>query len=1076
MRKTFAILCETKGWMFLLCSAGVMLQGAASEELPLNQRKLEALRRTISDLSATYPNAYTKGPAYLERINQYEAQLAAMGDVMVPDNETITEFAVFKREVLAANPLLSEFDRLLVVKRSAGAESLGLPRNWQGNCSLSLDQYINEIALLSPVRPAGVLTTLFRPEKSLFAGDVDLHFDGKRILFSMPGSNGRCQIWEIRMDGSGLRQVTVGEEDDVDNYDACYLPDGRIIFSSTANYQGVPCVSGYDSVANLCIMNADGTGVRQLCFDQDHNWCPTVLNNGRILYTRWEYTDTPHSNTRLLFHMNPDGTEQMEYYGSNSYWPTSVMYARPIPSHPTKVVAIVTGHHGVARMGELVVFDPALGRREAEGAVQRIPGFGKAVDPVIKDTLADDSWPKFLHPYPLSDNYFLVACQPAPLALWGIYLADVFDNLLLLREEPGYVLFEPIPVRATPMPPLIPDKIKPGEKEAVVYLTDVYAGQGLAGLPRGSVKSLRLISYVYAYRKTGGLLGVIGMDGPWDIKRVLGTVPVAEDGSALFRVPANTPISIQPLDEKGRALQLMRSWFTAMPGETVSCLGCHEPQNSTPSAKSTTASRGSPDAIAAWRGPVRGFGFSREVQPVLDRYCLSCHDGTQKDRPDLRGTEQITDWKSMYAGNGGKLGGKFSAAYASLHRYVRRSGIESDYHLLAPMEFHASTTELAQRLEKGHHGVVLDKEAWDRLNTWIDLNAPFHGTWTEIVGEEALRQRAERRRELLWKYANLEVDYETIKPTETDIPGTPLPTPEALPEESATQEPKPAEISENPKTGTTRTIALGESVFLELAYIPAGAFDMSDEAEGPVTRINIEKPFWMGQCEITNEQFKRFDPDHDSGVEPMHSYQFGIRGYPVNGPQQPVVRVSWNRAMEFCRWLSDKTGQAFILPTEAQWEYACRAGTITPFFFGGPDADFSNFANLGDTRLKEFARETYQGVHVLENPTPYDDWIPKDERFDDGSFLPSDVARYRPNPWGLYDMHGNASEWTLSMYRPYPYNESDGRNDFSGDIPRVVRGGSWYDRPCRATASYRLGYAPYQPVFNVGFRVCCPDG
>ena len=121
-------------------------------------------------------------------------------------------------------------------------------------------------------------------------------------------------------------------------------------------------------------MDADGENIRQLCFDQDHDWCPTVLNNGRVLYIRWEYTDMPHSNTRLLFHMNPDGTEQMEYYGSNSYWPNSIFYARPIPGHPTKVVAVVGGHHGEPRMGELVIFDPARGRREADGAVQRIPG------------------------------------------------------------------------------------------------------------------------------------------------------------------------------------------------------------------------------------------------------------------------------------------------------------------------------------------------------------------------------------------------------------------------------------------------------------------------------------------------------------------------------------------------------------------------------------------------------------------------------------------------------------------------------------------------------------------------------
>ncbi len=165
---------------------------------------------------------------------------------------------------------------------------------------------------------------------------MDLNFDADKMLFSMPGSNGRWQIWEIKADGTGLRQVTLGEEPDVDNYDPCYLPDGRIIFGSTACFHGVPCVGGGNTVANLFRMDADGKNVRQLCFDQDHNWCPTVLNDGRVLYTRWEYSDTPHYFTRLLFHMNPDGTgpdgvlrQQLATGRTRSSTPG------PIPNHPS---------------------------------------------------------------------------------------------------------------------------------------------------------------------------------------------------------------------------------------------------------------------------------------------------------------------------------------------------------------------------------------------------------------------------------------------------------------------------------------------------------------------------------------------------------------------------------------------------------------------------------------------------------------------------------------------------------------------------------------------------------------------
>jgi hypothetical protein len=163
------------------------------------------------------------------------------------------------------------------------------------------------------------------------------------------------------------------------------------------------------------------------------------MADGRILYLRWDYTDTPHVWNRVLFTMNPDGTGQSEFYGSNSYWPNSLFHARPIPNHPTKFVGIVTGHH-VGRAGEMILFDRAQGHHETEGVVQRISDRHGRVEPLIEDKLTQHSWPKFLNPYPLSDKTFLVSCKPTPDSLWGIYLVDVFDNVVLLKEEEGRAL------------------------------------------------------------------------------------------------------------------------------------------------------------------------------------------------------------------------------------------------------------------------------------------------------------------------------------------------------------------------------------------------------------------------------------------------------------------------------------------------------------------------------------------------------------------------------------------------------------------------------------------------------------
>jgi formylglycine-generating enzyme required for sulfatase activity len=1043
-------------------------QSRASDEAKAAAGALnfDALELAVNDLVETCGEKYPKGKDFLARLEElrkaHEQAKAAGNDPAAQEKVSAIEadFAALKREALMANPLL-DFDRLIVVKR--GTRQLGLPQNWQGNSTIPQRGYDNEIAILSPLKPEGELKTLYRPDNGEFVGDLDLHFDADRMLFSKPGSLNRWQVWEIKADGTALRQVTKGEHPDVDQYSACYLPDGRIIFCSTACYLGVPCVGGGDYVGSLYIMDAQGGGVRQLTFDQDHSWYPRVLNNGRVIYTRWEYSDIPHYFSRLLFEMNPDGTAQFEYYGSNSYWPNSIFYARPIPGHPSKVAAVVSGHHGVPRMGELVILDSARGRHEADGAVQRIPGFGKKVEPTIADGLVEGSWPKFVHPFPLSEKYLVVSCKLTPQSNWAIYLVDTFDNMLLLREEPGYALFEPIPLKPSFKPPVIPDKVKPDRKDATVYLVDVYQGPGLKGVPRGSVKSLRIYSNHYAYRGMGGHIE-IGIDGPWDCKRILGTVPVNEDGSALFKVPANVPIVVEPLDAEGKALQIMRSWYTAMPGEFASCVGCHEPQTSRPPPRTSMAINKPPSEIRPWYGPERPFGFPQEVQPVLDKYCVGCHDGgPQADGrtlADLRAKDKVPGYK-----------GRFTPSYEVLHRYVRRPGPESDYHMPKAAEYHADTSELVQMLQKGHHGVRLDAEAWDRIITWIDMNVPCHGTWSEyraIAGKGR-----ERRLELAKLYANLDVDPEAYPAREAVqiTPAKPEPEP-AVSAQTVACPNWPFDASEAARRQgaggpPARTIDLGGGVRLDLVRIPAGEFVMGDMSgapdERPMTRVSIAKPFWMGKFEVTNAQYAAFDPAHDSRVISQFNKDQDRPGEIANRATQPVIRVSWLQAMAFCRWLSQKSGETFTLPTEAQWEYACRAGTGTPLYWGQCDADFGKLANLADQRLNNLCRR--------DSPR----WIPCVETVNDGAVVTENVGKYQPNAWGLHDMHGNVWEWTLTTYAPYPYSAADGRDGGSPEGRKVVRGGSFYDRPQRARSAYRLSYPVWQAVFSVGFRVVAED-
>jgi formylglycine-generating enzyme required for sulfatase activity len=222
----------------------------------------------------------------------------------------------------------------------------------------------------------------------------------------------------------------------------------------------------------------------------------------------------------------------------------------------------------------------------------------------------------------------------------------------------------------------------------------------------------------------------------------------------------------------------------------------------------------------------------------------------------------------------------------------------------------------------------------------------------------------------------------------------------------------------------------------------------------------------MGTCEVTNEQFHLFDSDHDSRYYQKRHARSDDKGLPLDGPEQPVVRVSWARANAFCRWLSERTGMNFSLPTEAQWEYACRAGTTTPLHYGDVDADFSAWANVGDLSFGDPSKGEYVGITGGLEHAVLEGSALSDRRFDDGFVVTASVGQFRANEFGLHDMHGNAAEWTASVYRT---EETEGTN--AGGDHRVVRGGSFFDRPERCRSAFRLAYPAWQRVFNVGFRV-----
>jgi hypothetical protein len=480
--------------------------------------------------------------------------------------------------------------------------------------------------------------------------DPAVTWDGERVLFAWKKSHREddYHIYEMTLASGAIRQITTGLG--FADYEPACLPNGDIVFSSTRCVQTVDCF--WTEVSNLYTCDPDGRFLRRLGFDQVHTVYPALLDDGRVVYTRWDYNDRGQVFPQGLFQMNPDGTGQAEFYGNNSWFPTTIAHARGIPG-TGRVLAIFCGHHST-QAGKLGVVDPARGRQENTGAQLAGP---------LRPTAAEriDAYGQngalFQYPFPLSDRECIVAYAPFGWnardrrrgdADFGLYWFDFADGRreLLVRDS-NLPCQQPVPVVARTPPRPFPSTVDYRRTNGTVYVRDVHEGPGLAGVPRGSIRRIRIVAL--DFRAAG--IGSNGSAGPgggalistpvaigngtWDAKIVLGETPVDADGSAFFTVPARTPVYFQMIDERGFVAQTMRSWVTLQPGENRACVGCHEDQNGAPAGSygPGLALRGGPRALEPFQGPARAFSFAREVQPILDRHCVRCHN----DRPALAG-------------------------------------------------------------------------------------------------------------------------------------------------------------------------------------------------------------------------------------------------------------------------------------------------------------------------------------------------------------------------------------------------------------------------------------------------------
>ena len=552
----------------------------------------------------------------------------------------------------------------------------------------------------------------------------------------------RCfHIFAVNTDGTDLRQLTTGCNDD---FDPCPLPDGGIAFMSTRRGGFGRCHNPWEPLPSYTLhrMDASGENVQCLSFHETNEWHPAVLNDGRIVYSRWDYVDRSAANYHGLWVSSPDGTNPSILFGNYTQRINACFQPKAIPG--SNKIAFIAGAHHADVGGSLVLLDPDRRRLDGQTAQDRF----ESIEALTPEVCFPEGvgWPgSYFHsPWPLSENHFLVAFSFKPLPgmgpkvnddnYTGLYYFDRFGNLELLYAEPNLSCMYPIPLVERPKAPVVASTLDPEfADEGEFVLADVR--QGLFPLPASRpVRQLRIFQVLPKTTTHIANQPRIGHANAESTRMMLGTIPVEADGSAYFRVPARKPLYFQAIDQAGHAVQTMRSIVYVQPGERRSCLGCHEqPGAVLPGRNPLKALRRAPSKIEPGPEGTVPMSYPLLVQPVLERHCVRCHDGGRgevKAAPDL--TSEPTE--------------AFTRSYEGLRDYVRwyEWGSSSIREIgTQPGHSGADESRLLKVVHDATHAgcVSLPKEDYVRLCIWLDGNAPFYGTYEK---QAQLAQKAGR--------------------------------------------------------------------------------------------------------------------------------------------------------------------------------------------------------------------------------------------------------------------------------------------------------------------------------------------
>ena len=556
--------------------------------------------------------------------------------------------------------------------------------------------------------------------------DPEISFDGKRVIFSMRmNKEDDYHIYEIGIDGSNLKQLTSAKG--VSDIDPLYLPDGGIVFTSTR--QPKYCMCNRHIMGNLFRMESDGANITQIGVSTLFEGHSTMLNDGRILYDRWEYVDRNFGDAQGLWTVNPDGTKHSIYYGNNTASPGAVIDGRQIPG--TDLVLCIFSSCHDRPWGSLAIIDRKKGVDGKEPVVKIYPEAAR--DFVANGDLDTFKWVqsfRYEDPFPMNKEWFLVSRTLYKYPEWnnqacgykqGIFLVGMDGSEELLIEGERSV-FDPHIVESSAKPVTLPMMRNFTSDKGQFYVVNVYEGTHMQGIEKGVAKWLRVIESPEKRSWTHGGWSGQGEQAPalnwhsFENKQILGEVPIEEDGSVNFMVPAGKHVYFQLLDKDKKMIQSMRSGVSLMPGEVNGCVGCHEDRISIlmPTPKRPIALTKKPVELEKFMGmePFK-FSFMEHIQPIMDRRCVKCHDFDKKDRQKLVLAKDMNQF--------------FNAAYINL--YVNKvvgliGGGPAD--IQQPYSWGSHNSRLSQIIEGDHHGVKLTQKEKEWLYAWMDLNGVYY--------------------------------------------------------------------------------------------------------------------------------------------------------------------------------------------------------------------------------------------------------------------------------------------------------------------------------------------------------------